>query len=112
MCERSTLEFEKVDRDIAADPRRVALYNWVSEDLRAGDRGLSRALAQWRDEMITRLPNRRFLKVRIPWIFVAGLQLPHQRVMLDANDAVYLVEDDKLNSSFGRLLVPGQNRPE
>ena len=92
MCERSTLAFQADDRDIAANPRRVALYRWVADDLAAGDRELTRALTLWHDEVITRLPDRRPMKIKIPWIFYGVLRLSSRFVLLKKDKVMSMVD--------------------
>jgi hypothetical protein len=73
----------------AGQARRLNLYQWVTEDLLSGDRLLTHALAQWRDEMVTRLSGRNTVtKLRLPWIFVNGLQLSSQFVLLFEDNTI------------------------
>ncbi|TSC97096.1 MAG: hypothetical protein Greene101449_1299 [Candidatus Peregrinibacteria bacterium Greene1014_49] len=92
MCERSTLAFQEVDRDVAGDVRRVALYKWVADDLAAGDRELTRALGLWHSEVVTRLPARRPMKIRIPLIFFGALRLSSPFVLLKRDKVMSMVD--------------------
>ncbi len=73
----------------AGQARRLNLYQWIVDDMQRGDRHLTRALTQWRDEMTTRLQGRTSVtRVLLPWIFVNALQLADQTALLYEDGAV------------------------
>jgi hypothetical protein len=107
MCEPVRKPLSNIS--VAGQARRLNLYQWTAADLAAGDFDLTSALAQWRDELITRLPARRPLKIRMPWIFVGALNRRSQWVVLCEGDAVY--QFNLRTKTFEGLLVPRKDIP-
>jgi hypothetical protein len=105
MCE--FLRIPESNIPVAGLARRLKLYQSVVDDLRRGDRLLTNALTQWRDEMLTRLKGRSAAtRVRLPWIFVIGLQLAGQAVLLYEDGAVCAI-GPKIGGSYmpGPVLI-------
>lgn len=76
----------------AGQARRLNLYAWVAADLAAGDRELTRALDSWVSEVTARLPARRPMKIRIPWIFHGVLRLSSLYVLFKRDKVVSMVD--------------------
>jgi hypothetical protein len=73
----------------AGQTRRLHLYQSVANDLQSGDRTLTRALTQWRNEVVSRLGKKGAVaRIRLPWVFVGTLQLADQTVLLFEDGAV------------------------
>ena len=95
----------------AGQARRLNLYASVTAGLQSGDRSLTKALAEWRDEVVARISGRNAVtRIRLPWIFVGTLQLADQTVLLYEDGAV-CIGGPKEDGHFtpGPLLVPPKN---
>lgn len=69
--------------------RTQMLDIWITEDLNNDDLSYTTALRKWRDEVLTRLINKRPCTIRIPQRLMSVCKLTSQKVWVERDGSVW-----------------------